>query len=198
FERPRFYAEELGVKEKLLIAVISDHINLNLTPFAAAVNRTVANYAKIAYMSFDHSTVNNFLQKSNQSMSLVFSHPKTVHFFAQLINLFQKYARKYDWIFLIDDVTYVKSFRLLEFVSHLWTPNYDVVLGNISQKNEGSLNATICSLAAGGLLISTSAASKISRRLLTDCKIDEKSADFHDGHFAECLQKENLQCATTW
>ena len=114
FFRPKFAATELGIRQKLFVAVLSSRDTLNT--LAVAVNRTLAHYVTKTVYFID--------QKSAQvptGMIIVnfadgYNHLLPVNVFKYVI---KKYGRGYDYYLFITDRAYVRAERVHELVSHI-------------------------------------------------------------------------------
>lgn len=109
--RPRYYSTELGIREKLFVAVISSQETINSR--GVALNKTVAHLVdKIMYFIDAPGP-----QKLNLSMTGIVGFTDTrklLKAFHVLKYVADNYLDEYDFFFMVKDSTYVKARTLYE------------------------------------------------------------------------------------
>ena len=143
--RPRFVATELGMREKLFVAVLTSQDTMN--SFALAVNKTTAHYVT-KQMYFSASKSGNV----PTGMPLISFADKNSRFLPLhvLKYISEHFSQTYDYYMFITDRTYIRAEKILELVSHI-SISEDVHMGAANIHNED--NPDICSL-EGGVIIS--------------------------------------------
>ncbi|KAK7011219.1 chondroitin sulfate synthase 2 [Biomphalaria glabrata] len=144
FFRPKFAATELGIREKLFVAVLSSKDTLNT--LAVAVNRTVSQYVTKTVYFIDKKAavvpggmvIVNFDDGYNHLM------PTNVFKF-----VIKKYGQDYDYFMFLSDKGYVRAEKVFDLVSHISVSKH-VHLGTPKGVEGGK---TYCSL-EGGVIIS--------------------------------------------
>lgn len=193
--RPRFYATELGVKDKLFVTVIIRKENLT---FAVALNKTIAHHVN-RLLFFSDTDINLRITNSGNNVSnqlFLITWPKTLtdetsKFYFVLNYVAEHFLNNYDWFYFVTDSTYVKAFKLYEFATHL-SCGFDVVLGKKRKHHN------YCSLESG-FLISHGGLKKISS-VLSKCRegnheiITDSNANFN-----ECFENyAGIKCTEEW
>lgn len=149
-QRPRFYANELGIKEKLYVAISTTAAQIPL--LSTALNLTNSHHlTKLEF--FVSSSESLALPKSLTAIQLSVVAEDGMTSANRPLVMLNHMIRKgvhfnYDWLFLAPDTTYVKGFALAELVSHL-SVGYTVAIGKIDNNNGYQ-----CSYDAGILLSS--------------------------------------------
>ncbi|CAL4185214.1 unnamed protein product, partial [Meganyctiphanes norvegica] len=106
--RPRYYSTELGIKEKLLVAVISSKDSIGT--YGVAVNKTLNQHVdKLIFFLDDIGT-----QKMGLNIPIVgFKDSKPlIKIFRILSYLEENYMNEYDYFYLVSDQTYVHGRKL--------------------------------------------------------------------------------------
>lgn len=106
--RPRYVADELGIREKVFIGVLTEGKNLN--SFAIFLNQTLADHAnKVVFFVGETSE----RAPSGIEVLVVNDHQpklKLLHIFQYLA---QEKTKQYDWFFLIPDNTFVRGYKVI-------------------------------------------------------------------------------------
>lgn len=113
--RPRYYATELGIREKLLVAVVSSKETVN--SYGVFVNRTLSHYVDKLIFFIDGIGT----QKLGLNIPIVgFKDEKPlIKVFRILSYLNENYLNEFDYFFLVTDRTYVHGRRLMRMVQRL-------------------------------------------------------------------------------
>ena len=114
FFRPKFAATELGIRQKLFVAVLSSRDTLNT--LAVAVNRTLAHYVTKTVYFIDQKSANVPTGMVIVNFADGYNHLLPVNVFKYVI---KKYGRGYDYYLFITDRAYVRAERVHELVSHI-------------------------------------------------------------------------------
>ena len=138
FVRPRYFSTELGIKDKIFVAVLSS-VN-QIATLGVALNKTLADH--VNHMAFfveiaeneklDVKTLPIVGFKDSQQGLL------TLH---TLKYLAEKLADTYSFFFLIKDTTYVNGKKLVDTVNHI-SVTEDVYMG--STTNDLTTSPSIC------------------------------------------------------
>jgi hypothetical protein len=140
--RPRYIADELGIREKVLIAVLTETNRLNT--FALFLNQTLQTYIdRVLY--FIDDDVTDF----PKGMQVVAIHDKRTYLkpFYVLKYLAEKMIKSYDWFLLVPDNTYIRGFKLNEFLNHI-SINQDLYMGQAFD----DVHAVYCYFGSGIIL----------------------------------------------
>ncbi|KAF3703722.1 Chondroitin sulfate glucuronyltransferase [Channa argus] len=162
--RTRYIHTELGIRERLLVGVLTSRATLNT--LAVAVNRTVAHHF---HRTFFFTGLRS--PKVPHGMTVV-AHGddrpvwlmyETVH------HLHQHYGSDYDWFYLAQDDTYMQADRLSELVGHL-SAGQDLYMGRAEEFIGGEEKARYCH-GGYGYLLSRSLLARLQPHLDT-CRND--------------------------
>lgn len=127
--RPRFYATELGIKDKFFVGIFESGDDVDLQRMIA-LNKTVAHHVnKIVF--FMHRAAKTTSQPAQMNfVNLLEDASSTAHsIFIKLVdNIEKNFLENYDWFFLVPDIAYLNAFKLYELVTHLSVTN-PIVLG---------------------------------------------------------------------
>jgi len=105
--RPRYIADELGIREKILVAVLTEPNHLNT--FALFINQTLQDYVNRLLFFIDDD-----VQDFPKGMQIVAIHDKRTYLkpFYVLKYLAEKMIKLYDWFVLVPDKTYIRGFKV--------------------------------------------------------------------------------------
>jgi hypothetical protein len=105
--RPRYIADELGIREKVLVAVLTEPNHLNT--FALFLNQTLQEYVNRLLFFIDDD-----VQDFPRGMQIVAIHDKRTYLkpFYVLKYLAEKMIKLYDWFVLVPDKTYIRGFKV--------------------------------------------------------------------------------------
>uniref|UniRef100_A0A674MG94 Hexosyltransferase n=1 Tax=Takifugu rubripes TaxID=31033 RepID=A0A674MG94_TAKRU len=162
--RTRYIHTELGIRERLLVGVLTSRATLNT--LAVAVNRTVAHHF---HRTFFFTGLRS--PKVPHGMSVVaHGDDRPVWLMYETVrHLHQHYASDYDWFLLAQDDTYMQADRLLELVGHLGT-GQDLYMGRAEEFIGGEEKARYCH-GGYGYLLSRSLLARLQPHLDT-CRND--------------------------
>ena len=111
--RARYASTELGIRERLLVAVLSSIETIE--SLAVAVNRTSSHHVpKLVFF------MNGKGPSLPPGMSVVIFSDDKQHYlpFHTLKYIGEHYRTSYDWFFLAKDTTYLRTKNILELISH--------------------------------------------------------------------------------
>ncbi|XP_059159159.1 chondroitin sulfate synthase 2-like [Physella acuta] len=186
FYRPKFAATELGIREKLFVAVLSSKDTLNT--LAVAMNKTVNQYVtKVVYFIDKKAAV------VPAGMIIVnfddgYNHLMPTNVFKYVI---KKYGHDYDYYMFISDKGYIRAEKVFDLVSHISVSRH-VHLGSPKGVDGGK---AYCAL-EGGIILSQSLLSRVNASLkwcLDNCHSNDQSVNF-----GKCLlHVSELECTNT-
>ncbi|KAK3109040.1 hypothetical protein FSP39_021723 [Pinctada imbricata] len=175
--RPRFASTELGIREKLFVAVLTSSPGFN--SYALAVNKTGAHHVT-KMMFFSSAKPNNpspgmpyvsFPDKDSKNLPI-----HTLKYIAE------HYSNAYDYYMFITDRTYIRAEKIYELVSHI-SISEEVHMGVPDTTDSG-----ICTL-EGGVILSQS----VIRQVISDlewCLINAKTR--HSDTLGQCVYHASL------
>ena len=183
--RPRYASTELGIREKLFVAVLSSRETIST--LGAAVNKTLSPYvSKLVFF------INSRGSPLPAGLSIVsFTDDRTIlkpfHMFKYLA---EHYLDNYDWFYVVPDNTYVRGEKLFDLVSHI-SISRDIYLGHPEEDE----HSAYCGLTAG-IVLSQSILGKIFGQL-DWCTKNSFSSD-HGDNIGRCiLHSTGLPCQNT-
>lgn len=162
--RTRYIHTELGIRERLLVGVLTSRATLNT--LAVAVNRTVAHRF---HRTFFFTGLRS--PKVPHGMTVVaHGDDRPVWLMYETIrHLHQHYGSDYDWFLLAQDDTYMQADRLSELVGHL-SAGQDLYMGRAEEFIGGEEKARYCH-GGYGYLLSRSLLARLQPHLDT-CRND--------------------------
>ncbi|CAK6967453.1 chondroitin sulfate glucuronyltransferase [Scomber scombrus] len=162
--RTRYIHTELGIRERLLVGVLTSRATLNT--LAVAVNRTVAHHF---HRTFFFTGLRS--PKVPHGMTVVaHGDDRPVWLMYETVrHLHQHYGSDYDWFLLAQDDTYMQADRLSELVSHL-SAGQDLYMGRAEEFIGGEEKARYCH-GGYGYLLSRSLLARLQPHLDT-CRND--------------------------
>ncbi|KAL6097663.1 chpf2 [Pungitius sinensis] len=162
--RTRYIHTELGIRERLLVGVLTSRATLNT--LAVAVNRTVAHRF---HRTFFFTGLRS--PKVPHGMTVVaHGDDRPVWLMYETVrHLNQHYGSDYDWFLLAQDDTYMQADRLSELVGHL-SAGQDLYMGRAEEFIGGEEKARYCH-GGYGYLLSRSLLARLQPHLDT-CRND--------------------------
>lgn len=162
--RTRYIHTELGIRERLLVGVLTSRATLNT--LAVAVNRTVAHHF---HRTFFFTGLRS--PKVPHGMTVVaHGDDRPVWLMYETVrHLHQHYGSEYDWFLLAQDDTYMQADRLSELVGHL-SAGQDLYMGRAEEFIGGEEKARYCH-GGYGYLLSRSLLARLQPHLDT-CRND--------------------------
>ncbi|XP_060949658.1 chondroitin sulfate glucuronyltransferase [Limanda limanda] len=162
--RTRYIHTELGIRERLLVGVLTSRATLNT--LAVAVNRTVAHHF---HRTFFFTGLRS--PKVPHGMTVVaHGDDRPVWLMYETVrHLHLHYGSDYDWFLLAQDDTYLQADRLSELVGHL-TAGQDLYMGRAEEFIGGEEKARYCH-GGYGYLLSRSLLARLQPHLDT-CRND--------------------------
>ncbi|UJR28347.1 hypothetical protein I4U23_009589 [Adineta vaga] len=183
--RPRYIADELGIREKVLVAILTDTNRLNT--FAFFLNQTLQNYVN-RLLFFVDEDIHDF----PRSMEVISIHDKKTYLkpFYVLKYLAEKMIKSYDWFVLMPDNTYVRGFKLNELLNHI-SISQDLYMG----QSFDDVHAVYCYFGSGIILSGT-----VLRKVLDEidwCTNNAYSQDQTDNIGRCILKAAKIPCVNT-
>lgn len=175
--RPRFYSTELGIREKLFVAVISSAETISALSVAA--NTTLAHHVDKLVLF-----VRNQRTKTTHSNSLVYlksDAPVTQFFLDVLRYIGTKYAKDYDYFFVADSTTFIRGCKLMSLIGRISVSRH-VYMGY--SEDAGS---QFCDI-GGGILFSNSVLRALQRKV-TLCLHEQDASDGPSEQIGKCVQR---------
>ncbi|XP_033762142.1 LOW QUALITY PROTEIN: chondroitin sulfate synthase 2-like [Pecten maximus] len=155
FVRPRFASTELGIKEKLFVAVLTSPNTIN--SFGLAVNKTLSHY--VTKTIFFTATKTGMPPPGMPIVGFMQQHATFLPIHV-LKYIRDHYANSFDYYMFITDRTYVRAEKIFELVSHI-SVSQDIYLGPAEIDDNGQKHCSI----EGGLIISQSVIEKTFTQL---------------------------------
>ncbi|CAF1043258.1 unnamed protein product [Adineta steineri] len=180
--RPRFMADELGIREKVLVAVLTETNHLNT--FALFLNQTLSDHVNRILFFIDEVR-----QDFPKDMQVIAINDKRSYLkpFYVLKYLVEKTIKSYDWFFLVPDNTYIRGFKLNEFLNHI-SINQDLYMGQAFD----DIHAVYCYFGSGIILSRT-----VLQKIYTEldwCTKNAYSQDLTDNIGRCILKAAKLPC----
>nr|XP_061810149.1 chondroitin sulfate glucuronyltransferase-like isoform X2 [Nerophis lumbriciformis] len=144
--RTRYIHTELGIRDRLLVGVLTSRATLNT--LAVAVNRTVAHHFPRTFFFTGLRS-----PKVPHGMTVVaHGDDRPVWLMYETVrHLHQEYGADYDWFLLAQDDTYMQAQRLIRLVDHL-SAGGDLYMGRAEEFIGGEEKARYCHGGYGYLL----------------------------------------------
>ncbi|GAB1603562.1 chondroitin sulfate synthase 2-like [Argonauta hians] len=151
--RPRYISTELGIREKLFVAVITSLESLDT--LAVAFNKSVAHHVT-KLMFFTDKRSPNYAGSGMTVISL--TQPNSEHILPLLIlkYLGDHYLNTFDYYMFVSDKTYVRGEKVFDLVSDI-SVSEDVHMGAVQNDGQCTLD--------GGVIISQSMLAKTLKNL---------------------------------
>uniref|UniRef100_A0A914VMI8 Hexosyltransferase n=1 Tax=Plectus sambesii TaxID=2011161 RepID=A0A914VMI8_9BILA len=118
--RPRFYATELGTRDKVYVGVVSSAASIATA--GVAINLTTFHH--VSRLQFFVEDAESLSPSSSADVASLNLHrfrsdgqSSYMHMIEAIFN--QTYHVNYDWFFLTPDSVYIKAFKLYELASHI-------------------------------------------------------------------------------
>ncbi|RUS82928.1 hypothetical protein EGW08_009312, partial [Elysia chlorotica] len=184
FFRPKFAATELGIRQKLFVAVLSSRDTLNT--LAVAVNRTLAHYVTKTVYFIDQKSASVPTGMVIVNFADGYNHLLPVNVFKYVI---KKYGRGYDYYLFITDRAYVRAERVHELVSHISVSRHV----HMGAPKGVEANKPYCTL-EGGIILSQSVLTQVNASMKW-CSDNCHHLD-QNLNFGKCvLYASNLHCS---
>lgn len=106
--RPRYAADELGIREKVLVAVLTETKHLNT--FGIFLNQTLQEYVNRLLFFIEDDT--NALPQGMQVLSINDQRSHLKPFYVMKY-LSEKMLDLYDWFLLVPDNTFIRGFKVI-------------------------------------------------------------------------------------
>ncbi|KAF7711268.1 chondroitin sulfate synthase 2 [Silurus meridionalis] len=163
--RAKYASTELGIHERLFVAVMTSKNNLNT--LAVAVNRTLSHHldGRLIFFTGSHN------RKVPHGMFVVaHGHELPVpNMFQTVQYLLEHHVADYDWFYILEDDTYIQPDRLKTLVGHL-SMELQLYMGQPGEFIGGEVQGRYCR-GGSGFLLSRSLLLKI-KPFLERCRTD--------------------------
>lgn len=184
--RPRYFSTELGIKQKLLVSVLSSSISIESN--AIAINKTVAHLAeKIIYFMDTSSKLN--ISKIHMPDIVAFIDSRHIlkpfHILKYLID---NYIQEFDNFFLVNDSSYINFRKLYSIISKI------SVREKLYYGEKIPENSMYCNLNTG-IVLSNSVLKSLTNNI--DWCIKNIKTDSNDINIGRCIMHSaNVQCTS--
>lgn len=142
--RPRYYSSELGIREKLFVAVMTsqDHIGT----YATAINRTSAHLVnKMKFFINADNVKSGYKLKNIVGFTDTRENLRPFHVIKYIAD---NYLDDYDYFLLIQDMVYLDARKLLRMLYHL-SITFDLYMGTRSRNSLATYGANARGQGAG-------------------------------------------------
>lgn len=186
FVRPRYFSTELGIKQKLLVSVLSSSNSIESN--AIVINKTISHMSeKTVYFMDTSSKLNTSRLNMPDIVAFIDSRHilKPFHMFKYLID---NYLQEFDYFFIVNDSSYINIRKLYSMVGKISTKE-NLYFGEKIDKN-----SLYCNLNAG-IVLSNSLLKSISNNM--DWCIKNIDSDSNDVNIGRCiLHSANVKCTS--
>ncbi|KAK6627535.1 hypothetical protein RUM44_010013 [Polyplax serrata] len=187
FVRPRYYRTELGIRDKLLTAVLTSPNSI--LEYGVSFNKTTNHlFDKVVF--FMESEGKKAKRNDRFNGVVQFSDSRTVlKPFHLLKYLSDNFLDDYDYFFIVRDTTYIRG-RLLNYIISKISVSVDVHLGGAKE----DAVANYCSIDSG-ILISNLVLKKVAQNL--DWCVKNAFSESDDANLGRCIfHSTSKACAT--
>uniref|UniRef100_A0A1B6C963 Hexosyltransferase n=1 Tax=Clastoptera arizonana TaxID=38151 RepID=A0A1B6C963_9HEMI len=188
--RPKFYATELGVREKLFIAVLTTPETIS--NLGIALNKTAAHLTSKIMFFIDAPSAQKINVSSLKLPGIVgFTDTREILKPFHLIKyILDNFLEDYDFFFIIKDSAYINIKNLYNFVNKI-SISEDAHVGQPTPNDDNSF----CSLDSG-ILISNSVVRKMKESL--EWCVKNAKQDSANDNFGRCIiHSSELPCTNT-
>lgn len=128
--RPRYYSSELGIREKLFVAVMTSQEHIN--GLATAINRTTAHLVnKMKFFINADNVKSGYKLKNIVGFTDTRENLRPFHVIKYIAD---NYLDDYDYFLLVPDTVYVDGKKLLQMLFHL-SITFDLYMGTRSRSS---------------------------------------------------------------
>ncbi|KJH44915.1 chondroitin N-acetylgalactosaminyltransferase [Dictyocaulus viviparus] len=182
--RARFAATELGIRERLMVAVLAE------SSLAVAMNASLGRHVPRIHVFADASRIDTDLAHLT-NLSPYKPNGQKSHIFVLGLILNMTLHENFDWFLLVRDSTYINPFELNRLINSInW--NQPVLIGQPVDDNSGR-----CMLDAGVILSNPAMQRLIQQRF--SCNMLVSGSDTDQLSFEKCLQiATNLSCTNAY
>ncbi|XP_063707843.1 chondroitin sulfate glucuronyltransferase [Culicoides brevitarsis] len=197
--RPRYYSSELGIREKVFVAVLTKVDTINTV--SPAFNKTTAHLVNRIKFFINADSVNvNIKMKNIVGFTDTRDNLRTYHVLKYIAD---NYITDYDYFFLVPDTSYVNARSLVEKLEKI-SVSSDIYMGTVespgsSSYEDGAEASRYCDINAG-IVLSNSVVKKI-RANLDWCVRNAAQSNRHSVNLGKCIKystTEIQECQTTW
>lgn len=198
--RPRYYTSELGIREKLFVAVLAQ-VN-TIETISTALNKTTAHLVdRIKYFINADNVKGSFRLKNIVGFTDTRENLRTYH---ALKYIADNYVDDFDYFLLMPDSAYVNARLLMEKLNKI-SISSDLYMGKITDLPGSSYdtdhetsNGRYCDINAG-IILSNSVVKKI-RTNLDWCVRNAAVSNWHSTNLGKCIKYASgiSECQTSW
>uniref|UniRef100_A0A336K0T1 Hexosyltransferase n=1 Tax=Culicoides sonorensis TaxID=179676 RepID=A0A336K0T1_CULSO len=200
--RPRYYTSELGIREKLFVAVLSQVDTVDT--ISTAFNKTVAHLvSRIKYFINADSVQSNFRMKNIVGFTDTRDNLRTYHVLKYIAD---NYVDDFDYFLLIPDRAYLNARLFVEKLRKI-SISSDIYMGQMESggtSQSGSYeenleNSKYCDINAG-IILSSSVVKKI-RANLDWCVRNAGQSNRHSTNLGKCIKYASdaiQECQSSW
>lgn len=128
--RPRYYSTELGIKEKILIGILTTEENIHTR--ATAINKTVTHLVdKIKFFITANNVISDITLKNVVGFTDSREILKPFHVIKYVVDNF---IDEYDYFYIATDVSYIDARKLVSLVEGI-SVSHDVYMGVLSDED---------------------------------------------------------------
>lgn len=196
--RPRYYSSELGIREKVFVAVLSQVDTIDT--ISTAFNKTTAHLVnRIKYFINADSVKANFRMKNIVGFTDTRDNLRTYHVLKYIAD---NYVDDFDYFFFVPDRAYLNARVLVEKLNKI-SISSDIYMGQVesgesSSYENGGENSRYCDINAG-IVLSNSVVKKI-RANLDWCVRNAAQSNRHSINLGKCIKyaSEIQECQPSW
>lgn len=177
--RSRYISTELGIRERLVSAIITERESVNT--LAVAVNKTLAHHLQKLLFFFgahEHPFRGGNRQPAGMNIVVHSEEEKIKVLYQSLYYLYQHYQDIYDWFFIGTDKSYIAGYRINEIVNHM-SITRKLYMGHPIRIKDAKIDGFYCKGEAGFIM---------SRALLISVMPEMN----------KCLSGINVEAADEW
>ncbi|KAL7641451.1 UNVERIFIED_CONTAM: hypothetical protein RMT77_007322 [Armadillidium vulgare] len=185
--RPRYYSTELGMKDKILVSVISTKETIGT--YGVALNKTLNHFVDKIIFFLDGTGS----KKLGLNIPIVgFKEYKPhIKIFRILSYISEIYIEDYNYFFFVTDHSYVNGKRVMDIIEHL-SISQDIHMGAL----QNDQNALYCDLDSG-IILSQSIMKSLAKELLWCTKHSYSDSD--SDNLGRCiLHSSNVPCKSSY
>ncbi|XP_070565705.1 chondroitin sulfate synthase 2-like [Ptychodera flava] len=185
--RTRYISSELGIKEKLFVAVVATRQLVNENSLSVALNKTLAHYvSKLVFFT-------NIRPATTPTGLTVVTFPDTqpiTQMFHTWHYIYEHFGNDYDWFLMMQDDTYTYGERLMDFMNHI-SIGRDAYIG--LPQHDADMDITYCQ-SEPGFIISRNLLLKFGSHI-EEC-MSQSWANLPDLELGHCIDLHTkVQCS---
>jgi len=150
--RSRYISTELGIRERLVSAIITERDSVNT--LGVAVNKTLAHHLQKLLFFFgatEHPFRGNNRQPAGMNIVVHSEEEEIKVLYQSLYYLYQHYQDIYDWFFIGTDKSYIAGYRINEIVNHM-SITRKLYMGHPKHIQDEKIDGYYCKAEAGFII----------------------------------------------